>query len=259
MERSFYEEYFDLERKHWWFKARKNILRSHLKKVFGDRKDLSILNVGASTGHSSEMLGEFGEVTSFEYDGECIRYAKTRLDIDMVQGSVLALPFCDGQFDAVCAFDVIEHVHEDDMAVMEMLRVLARGGVLCVTVPAFMFLWSRHDEVNHHLRRYTKTALLRLFSGPGSFVYHSYFNSILFCPVALYRLLKRLVGERDITEVQGSGSDFSFQAGKGEMGDRFLYLLFNSESWVVAHFLKLPFGVSILATWRKGNEYESIS
>ena len=123
MDKNYYKEYYHLERSHWWFQARAHILMSHLKRILPPKKDLKILNVGAATGRSSELLMQFGEVMSVEYDKECFDFVAQNLKIPIVKGSILELPFEAEAFDLVCAFDVIEHVNDDYLAVMEMRRV----------------------------------------------------------------------------------------------------------------------------------------
>ena len=247
MDKNYYKEYYHLERGHWWFRARADILMGHIDKVFSGRKDLKILNIGVATGRSSELLMQFGEVISVEYDKDCFDFVKKTLDIPIVNGSILELQFDDEQFDLVCAFDVIEHVMDDHLAVSEMRRVCKKGGIMCVTVPAFMFLWSEHDVVNHHFRRYTAPILRGVFGKTDTNIFHSYFNFWLFFPIALFRILSKLIPSRKTSEE--ASSDF------GVLNDGFtnkiFYQIFKSENFFLKKFIKLPVGVSILSTWRK--------
>jgi ubiquinone/menaquinone biosynthesis C-methylase UbiE len=127
MERTYYKEYYHLERKNWWFIVRRKILQERISKLLNHPKNLEILNAGAATGSTSEMLAAFGNVISLEYDEECCLFTKEILATPLVQGSILELPFADKQFDLVCAFDVIEHVEDDARAVAEMYRVCKPG------------------------------------------------------------------------------------------------------------------------------------
>ena len=173
MDKIYYEEYFELERKHWWFRARKEIINSLLRKnVTGDGN--AVLNIGAATGETSNWLSAYGPVTSVEYEKDCCAFVKEKLNLDFITASITELPFEEIQYDLVAAFDVIEHVENDVAAVAEMFRVCKPGGLIAITVPAFEFLWSKHDDINHHRRRYRMRQLIKLFDAhPGRIVFKS--------------------------------------------------------------------------------------
>jgi SAM-dependent methyltransferase len=249
MEKSYYKKYYHLERGHWWFKARGEILMNHLDTVFQGRKDLKILNVGVATGHTSELLSRFGKVVSIEYDIDCFNFVKENVKIDIVNASILDLPFKENQFDLVCAFDVIEHVENDLVAVSEMRRVCKKGGILSVTVPAYMFLWSEHDVVNHHFRRYTAKILRGLFEGKDELILHTYFNFWLFFPIAAFRLLKNLIKGNKKKSVEEAQSDFENL--NSDIFSNIFYRIFKSENLFLKNKVRFPVGVSLLSTWRK--------
>ena len=249
MDKNYYKEYYHLEREHWWFQARGKILLKHLKRVFKGQANIRILNIGAATGRSSELLMQLGEVTSVEFDTDCYEFSRDVVKIPIVQGSILDLAFSDDTFDLVCAFDVIEHVEDDTLAVSEMRRVCKPGGVMCVTVPAFMFLWSEHDVVNHHFRRYTSAILRGLFLGKDEPIFHTYFNFFLFFPIAMFRFLANVLPLKKKQQTDKTASDFS--VGNSNFLNRILYSIFSAENILLKRFIKLPVGVSLLSTWRK--------
>ena len=247
MDKVYYEEYFDLERNHWWFRARKEILNGLVKKFF-HKTPSKILNVGAATGYTSEWLSQFGEVTSVEYEKDCCDFVKQKLNVEFINASITELPFPDHSFDLVCAFDVIEHVEDDVKAVSEMYRVCSPGGMVAVTVPAFQSLWSKHDEINHHKRRYTKKQLERLFQNiAGKKTYSGFFNVILFLPIFLTRFLSNIFPF--IVRRKGSGSDFSYSGNTSTSG--LLFSLMKSEGFWMTKGLSFPFGVSLVLFFRK--------
>ncbi len=250
MDKSYYERYYTFEREHWWFSARAEILMSHIRRVFAQRKDLTILNVGAATGYSSVLLQQFGVVTSVEFDEDCCVFTRNTVKIPIQQGSILDLDFPDNTFDLVCAFDVIEHVEDDRLAVAEMRRVAKIGGVLCVAVPALSFLWSEHDVVNHHFRRYSSKILRGLLSKDNELIFQSYFNFWLFFPIAIIRILTRLLTKKHLAQPENTQSDFdNFK--NGSFLNAVLYHVFLSENIFLKKFIRLPIGVSLLSSWRK--------
>ena len=251
MESHYYKEYYKLEREHWWFKARLDILTSLIQQRIYDGKPLRILNAGVATGATSQMLESFGEVISLEYDQDCCNFLNEELKIDVIQGSLTNLPFEDNSFDLVCAFDVIEHIQEDHQAVKEIKRVLKPKKKFFVTVPAYQFLWSEHDEVNYHYRRYSRTQLSRLFSETGlSVTLKSYFNSILFPLIALVRTLSKLSPSKPVHSKHRS--DFE-KFTPGKLSDQVLYRIFKTEKFFLKRGIRFPFGVSILMIGQKVN------
>ncbi|MCP1385012.1 class I SAM-dependent methyltransferase [Runella salmonicolor] len=248
MNQEYYKQYYHIEREHWWFVVRNQIIINHLKQALPAQRPLKILNVGVATGHSSELLGVFGGVKSVEYDLECYAFTKANVPIDLIQGSILELPFDDETYDLVCAFDVIEHVEEHQLAVDEMKRVCKPNGLVCVTVPAFMFLWNQHDDVNHHVRRYTMAELGELFKKSGKIVFSSYFNFWLFFPIAFFRLLSKLLPLHQ-QKIEDAGSDFTVM--NGPVFQKIFGRIFKTEDWLIQKKIKLFVGVSALLTWQK--------
>ena len=253
MQHEYYKEYYELERSHWWFTAREKIICNYVSKLIADRNpennNLRILNIGCGPGRSSEYLSKFGKVVSVEYDKFCCDFVSEKTGLEIINGSITELPFPDSSFDLVCAFDVIEHVEDDLLAVSEMKRVAVQNGILLVTVPAFMSLWSHHDEVNHHFRRYRHNELKKLFETVrgGSIINSTYFNFFLFPPIYFFRKLSNLL--KSGKKRKGSGSDFeSFNPG---FVNNALYSVMKSESILVNKGIRLPFGVSILLSWKK--------
>ena len=193
------------------------------------------------------MLSKFGEVTSVEYETDCCRFLNEELHIPTIEASITELPFEDNTFDLVCAFDVVEHVAEDQLAIKELKRVTKKDGIVSCTVPAFMFLWSKHDDVNHHERRYTATGFKKLFVSSGKIIYSSYFNTILFLPIAAFRLVSKLLPENFMRK--GAGSDFTL--GNNKSSGNIPYNLMASERLLMNKNISLPFGVSYFIIWKK--------
>lgn len=258
MDHQYYKEYYDLERQHWWFVAREKIISNYIKKLIASgqlpAKDLKILNVGCGPGRSSEYLSGFGRVTSIEYDKFCCAFAAEKTGLEIINGSITELPFEDNSFDLVCAFDVIEHVEDDALAVSEMKRVARKDGVIFITVPAFMSLWSHHDVINHHFRRYKSDQVKKLFSkvNDGTMIFSSYFNAFLFPPIYIFRSLSNLL--KSGKNRPGSGSDF--EAFKPGILNNVLYSIMHLESKFINSNIRFPFGVSILYTWKKNEAHE---
>ncbi len=251
MDPKFYKEYFYLERNHWWFTARLKILEAYISRleISQGGEPLKILNAGVATGATSEMLSKFGEVVSLEYDEDCCDFLEARTTIVPVRGSLTSLPFDNEQFDLVCAFDVIEHIENDALACRELSRVLKSGGAYIITVPAFNFLWSQHDVVNHHYRRYSKTKLLHtLTSNQLVSTYSTFFNFLLFIPIAIYRVLQKVLPKSAKSKTSGSDNEL-FENSKWL--NKLLHRVFLFENKLLAYNISLPWGVSLLSSGHK--------
>jgi SAM-dependent methyltransferase len=249
MDKAYYYKYYDFERKHWWFTVREKILMNEIRKKVSGKK-LKILNIGCATGRSTEALSEFGQVVSLEYDQECCEFTRERTGLTVIHGSILELPFEKEVFDLVCCFDVIEHVQDDRKGTEEMLRVCKKGGTIFISVPAFMSLWSDHDEVNHHYRRYVMKELDSLFKDKnGNIVSKSYFNTFLFPAISMVRYISGLF-KSGASSQKSLKSDFEMNAVNSPL-NYFPLFLFSIEKFFLNSGIKFPFGVSIFYMWKK--------
>jgi 2-polyprenyl-3-methyl-5-hydroxy-6-metoxy-1,4-benzoquinol methylase len=246
MDRQFLDDYFKMEREHWWFRVREGIILDQFRSSVYKGESMEILNVGAATGRSSEMLEPFGNIQSIEYDEPSFQFCRDELKMKIDQGSITELPYPDNAYDCVCAFDVVEHVEDHQKAMSELFRVCKPGGKIFITVPAFMSLWSNHDVVNHHFRRYRKQQMLDLFSANGGRLLRStYFNFFLFIPIFLVRSLQRIFTRKKQKELKPDNDMI-------ESG--FINTIFHSIFSFERSLLKkmsFPFGVSLMVVWEK--------
>lgn len=245
MEKSYYKEYYHSERRHWWFRARAFILKSYIERHIG-AENMQILNVGAATGATTEWLSQLGEVTSIEYDEDCVALTRDKTGLTIQHGDIRNLQFPDNRFDLVCCFDVVEHVDDDALAVRELQRVCKPDGSVLITVPAYMHLWSDHDVINHHHRRYNRKQLLSLFD-PSELVYASYFNALLYPLVLAARTFSNL--KKKVVKGNTVASDLN-KVNEGLVSNVF-YAIFKSESRRINRQRKFPFGVSLIVHSRK--------
>ncbi len=185
MERTYYREYFFFEQDNWWFVSRRRILMALLRRRLPKASGLKILDAGCGTGINLEYLAEFGDVTGVDFAEEAIDFCRRRGNGSVRRADLTRMEgWPDGEWGLVTALDVIEHIDDDRAVVRELLRVTKPGGHLLITVPAFPALWSEHDEVNHHKRRYRASELKNLVrESGGEVVRFTYMNSLLF-PIA---------------------------------------------------------------------------
>jgi SAM-dependent methyltransferase len=191
MDRDYELQTHQAEDRHWWYRGR----RSVLERVIADLRlpaRAEILDAGCGSGRNMIDLARHGTVTGVELSATSASIARERGSGEVIEGSVLEMPFAVGRFDLAVSLDVIEHLEDDLAALRELRRVVKPGGTLLVTVPAYKWLWSGHDVVNHHFRRYTRRSLQRVGEQAGwQQVRTTYFNSLLLPAAILLRVLDR--------------------------------------------------------------------
>ena len=199
MERQVYDRMAELDQLHWWYRARRKVLAALIKRVAGPAPGSGILEVGCGTGHNFPMLEQFGTVEAIEVDPAAREMAEHRLGRAVGSAPLPALDgVADASFDMIGSFDVIEHIADDAAALAGIARCLKPGGKFVMTVPAHQWMWSAHDVVNHHQRRYSKGGLEALFrASPLTLEKMGYLNSLLL-PVAIAaRTAGKITGKDD--------------------------------------------------------------
>ena len=199
MERIVYDRMAELDELHWWYRARREVLRELIRRDIALPADARILEVGCGTGHNFQMLRGFGRLDAVELDSAARAIASRRLGhavMDSPLPELTGVPL--RSYDLVAMLDVLEHIDDDRATLVSLAARLRPGGRILITVPAFPFMWSAHDEVNHHKRRYTRRTLKAVVGEAGlKLEMMSWFNSLLFPLAAAARLAGRITGRED--------------------------------------------------------------
>ena len=199
MDRIVYDRMAAHDSTHWWYRARRDILSDYLARYGNLPKGARILEIGCGTGHNLPMLAQFGEVDAIEIDPAARRIAGERLGKPVGDAPLPDLPgVARGAYDLVAVLDVVEHIEDDVAALKGMASLLKPGGKILIAVPAHQWMWSAHDVVNHHHRRYSKASLAKAIDAAGlKPAKLTYFNSLLFPLAAAARIAGRLTGRDD--------------------------------------------------------------
>jgi SAM-dependent methyltransferase len=182
---------------------------------------------------------------------------KVALDVDPrgldeggVCGSALALPFCDGAFDVVGAFDVIEHLDPEVDAVAELARVLRTGGRMLISVPAYQWAWSDFDDQNGHHRRYTRRRAVAALERAGLQVERSTYAFTATFPLFAAERLARKAKSALRRQGPTSAADVVSVPKTSAWQDRILMALGRVDQWLLRR-TDLPFGSSVVLAARK--------
>jgi 2-polyprenyl-3-methyl-5-hydroxy-6-metoxy-1,4-benzoquinol methylase len=242
VEESLYQRMYETEERHWWFVVRRSILREVIEKECGLQAGDTIVDVGCGTGAMLKALQPKFRVLGLDASPLAIKYTKNRGIEHVYQGLLEALPSTETNIRAALLLDVIEHIDDDAAVLRSVSERLAPDGRIVITVPAFSWLWSAHDEAHHHKRRYDAARLREALERAGLEPLRlTYFNTLLF-PLAAVR--KVLYANKTIDEAQAAT----------DMPAAPLNALFRSIFSLEKAILPkadLPFGVSLLAIARR--------
>jgi SAM-dependent methyltransferase len=229
------------EESHWWYRGRRRIVTDTVATLA--RNEPRILDAGCGSGRNMVELAHFGSVTGTDVSERALELARERAVGAAELARLEQLPFADGSFDLITCLDVIEHIPDDVGALRELRRVIANDGQLIVTVPAYPWLWGRHDVANHHQRRYTgKTLVAAGTSADWQLERLTHFNALLLPAAAGYRLLERFLPDR--------GDAPSELDRTPTWANRMLESVLRFEAGLLRRGWRIPFGLSLLAIFR---------
>lgn len=247
MDAQMYQEMMEVEDKHWWFVARRSIIETVISQL-NLPKSAEIFEAGCGTGGNLAMLSRHGQVYAMELN-ETARAVASELHIGDIHPGCLPdnLPFPDKKFDLIVLLDVLEHLEDDRASLQALSAKLKPSGWLLITVPAFPWLWSRHDELLHHKRRYLLHHLRQTTIDAGYDTHFvSYFNFILFPLIATVLLVQSWLNR--------GGNEQNLPL---DPINQLLTFLFALERHCIGR-LSLPFGVSILLLAQRSKSAEDL-
>lgn len=241
MESDEYHKMAEVEDSMWYYRA----LHRHVVRTLGALAPTGarVLDAGCGTGGLLRQLHaarpDWG-LTGLDFSPLACELARQRTGGEVVQGSVAALPFPDGQFDAVVSCDVVCQIADPAAAIREFNRVLRPGGSLVLTMPAYAWMFSYHDREVGNLRRYTRGELAGLLRAGGfAIVRNTYWNTLTF-PLAVLR--------RKVFPPARPASDVGRFPAPVEAA--FNVMMAAEHAWLGAG-ATLPFGTSVLTAAQK--------
>jgi SAM-dependent methyltransferase len=237
MDTRLFDEMYQVEQDHWWFRARREIVWSLVRRYLsgGANRRLKMCELGCGTGGNLAAVADRHDVVGVECSPHALEYARRRLGDRVIRGSLpddVDLPA--DEFDVVLLTDVLEHIDDDRQSAATAMRLLRPGGVVVATVPAYQWLYSPRDAQHQHFRRYSKRRFRSLWTAPNcSPLLVSHYNSLLFPAAASARLASKPSAVGDLTIPPG-------------LLNNLLANLMSSERHLLAR-VPMPFGLSLIA------------
>lgn len=243
MDQDIYERSYAHEHSHWWFSGRREILEAVVRARLAAGS--SILDIGCGSGYFLEAIRHGFDAWGIDPSPLAVNACRRRGNPNALEGSAFDLSRLNGRrFDAACFFDVLEHLEDDAGALRSARDALAVGGLVFITVPAFMFLWSSRDVSHQHFRRYTRRGLRALVERAGfDLVRLTFFNFYLFPLAAAARLAGRVL-RRD------TSSDLKLPPGPVNRAFRRIFAA-EARTIAPANGQSFPVGLSLLAVGRR--------
>lgn len=242
MEKNFYRIFFEVQKKHWWFVVKKKIVLDLIDRYVPARSDHKILDIGCGSGLMLNALEQIGETNGMDMSDDAISFSKEIFSGTVKKGMLPGnIPYEKEYFSMVVALDVLEHVDDDRAALKAIRSHIAPSGQAIITVPACMFLWSEHDVLNEHKRRYTLEELeSKLLEAGFTIDKISYFNTFLFPLISLVRMINKILQRKGGSNVDLPHPALNYIVAK----------VFSLEQYFL-RFMTFPIGVSVLAVVRK--------
>jgi SAM-dependent methyltransferase len=242
------EATYRVEQQHFWWKGLRGFARPLVADALAGLPDPRILDCGCGTGANLVMLGEFGRASGFDLTFRGLELAHEYGQRRVAQASITEIPFGDGAFDLVTAFDVLYSLTEEQEAagLAEIWRVLKPGGTLIVNVAALRILRGNHSLFGAEVRRSTRRRLRRLLSQSGFRVTRlTYSNALLFPLMLVVRTGQRVMG---LATPEEAGTDVVIPPAPL---NGLLTLLLRIEARAL-RVVDMPIGSSLLCVARKG-------
>jgi SAM-dependent methyltransferase len=240
MEREVYEFHKDVQFRHWWFNGRRRIIAAFLEN-YRQPQPIRILDIGSGFGSTIAILKNHGVVDVIEPFREAQATLKSLGAADIFDIDDFPVSFPDRRYDWVTMFDVLEHIEDDRQALRVICEELLNpGGRFITTVPAYMWLWTKHDVANHHYRRYHRRPLINLLRQAGfDDIRMSYYMTFLF-PLAILERAFMKFNKSDNADLKIPGAIIN----------KILEGIFSSERAFVSRF-NFPFGLSLIGSARR--------
>jgi len=221
----------------WWYTTRRILLREAAMQAVRGKREARVLDLGCTAQLQFDDPALY-RACNVHSSLRTLAYRQIEGDENLVCARAEELAFASNSFDAIVAGDVLQSVADDVSALREMRRVLKEGGLLCLTVPAYSFLWGEDDEARGHQRRYTVSELRRKLNTCGFQIHRaSYFVASAFLPL--------VVGQAAKDIFRKSIAHHRHYPHPSRLANGAMAALLDGERHLM-HYINLPFGTRVV-------------
>ena len=225
------------ESESWWYTTRRKLLREAALQAVHGKREARVLDVGCTAQLEFDEAALY-RVCNVHSSMRTLAFRQIEGDENLICSRAEELGFVSNSFDAIVAGDVLQSVADDVFALREMRRLLKDGGLLCLTVPAYSFLWGEDDEARGHQRRYTVSEVRRKLTTCGFEIHRaSYFVASAFLPLMVGRAAKDIF-RKSITHDRHYPHPSSLANGA-------MAALLDGERHLL-HYINFPFGTRVV-------------
>lgn len=230
---SYEREYVEAEKTNAWFLKRKELVYELIK---NQPKSAKILEIGCGSGYILDHLKKNGFTNI-----EGVDASKTWLPFYKNIKKGTKLPTKKNSYDIILLLDVIEHVKTEKTLLKKIHDLLKKDGILLISAPAYMFMWSHHDVLNRHYRRYTRTRLNKPVIESGfDIIKSTYWNAKMLPPIYLIKMIQKMKKSKASNmEVMPTWTNNIYKA------------VLGLENLFIGMGIKLPFGLSVFTLAKK--------
>ncbi len=241
MEEKIYHLQYIAEDKFWWFLVRNRIVYELINNYCKIPENSTVLDIGCGTGGFTRFLNIQYNVIGIDSSQIALDYCRKRGLSNLYCGILDDFNFKNENIQIITLLDVIEHIENDVDILQKSYDLLDNNGYIVITVPAYQWLWSNHDVLHRHYRRYTKKRLVELMQGSGfKVLYTSYFNTLLFLPAVFLRFIEKITGKTSNSELENPEPALN----------GIFKIIFGFEQHLLKKII-FPFGLSIIIIAKK--------
>ena len=228
---------------HWWYKGRQDLIKCILEK-FGNNKDIVIGDAGSGYGSNINFLKDYGKVFALESNKDALVYLKKEFkNIEVIKWK--SPQKINIKFDLIVFADVLEHIKNDEKALKWTKDHLKTNGLVLITVPSHMYLWTSMDTNLYHYRRYNKIQLEKKLKKEFQIEFISYYNFLLFPLKICVKIFDQIL---NLFSLQSKIKSYNVKPNK--FVNDLLYRIMSLERHLILKKM-IPYGVSLICIAKK--------